>query len=407
MSRKFTQISGLSQIRRLPRLGRIRGGVKVKKKGGDKRCQHKPEEFCLYCTRPSETPHFICPPEVQKVYGEQPTELDIMIPVNDLAQAFPQAYEMYSTGRGLKCTGDGTQALRFDEESKSMIEVPCPCELLDQKKCMQRGHLSFILPKVSVGGVYSLTTTSFHSIVDINSSLDYVTALIGRFAMVPLKLKREPRETHHDGKKQIHYTCRIELEGNIDFLNALKENTTRILAGPQYILPAPEKENPAFDDGPVYPEEAIESEKANEPEGQPSPVRTPEVLPAESKVAEPEKAAPAASQAPQAGKTGTAGKKEKSKDFKFLKAMSEQKKRVGDEAYYRVLGAYGVEHADELMDRKQQVAAFQDLDKLPPMGLGCTLNPRSCPLSKFDENLKPLCFEEENKTKKCLYGEVA
>ena len=39
-------------------------GIKVKKKGGDKRCQHKPEESCMYCTRPSETPHFIVPAEV-------------------------------------------------------------------------------------------------------------------------------------------------------------------------------------------------------------------------------------------------------------------------------------------------------------------------------------------------------
>lgn len=396
MSRKFTQISGLSQIRRLPRLGRIRGGVKVKKKGGDKRCQHKPEESCLYCTRPSETPHFIVPAEVAKVYGDIPTELDIMIPVNDLSECFPQAYEMYSTGRGLKCTGDGTQALRFDEESKSMIEVPCPCELLEQKKCMQRGHLSFILPKVSVGGVYTMTTTSFHSIVDINSSLDYVTALIGRFAMVPLKLKREPRETHHDGKRQTHYTCRIELEGNIDFLNALKENTTRILAGPQYVLPAPEKENPAYDDGPVYLEEAIESETIKEtlPEGQPA-VHTPEVLPAEDPKGEPEKKAPATSQPPQteSSKGTNKPKTTAAKDFKFLKAMSEQKKRVGEDIYYKILGLHGVEHSDEIADQKEKVSTYKDLDRLPPAE--CTMNAKTCEHSVFDADCKPLCGDRK------------
>lgn len=391
--RRFTQIQGLSQIRRLPRLGRIRGGVKVKKKGGDKRCQHKPEESCVWCTRPSETNYFVCPPEVQKVYGEQPTELDIMIPVNDLSAIFPQSYEMYGSGRGLKCTGDGSQAMRYNEESKSMVEVECPCELLEQKKCMQRGHLSFILPKVSVGGIWSMTTTSFHSIVDINSSLDYVTALIGRFAMVPLKLKREPRETHHDGKKQIHYTCRIELEGNIDFLNALKENTTRILAGPQYVLPAPEKENPAYDDGPVYPEEAIEPEKVEEPE--PAPAHTPEVLPPDGAKGEEKKAAPAASQAPQAGNSkGTP--KEKTKDFKFLKAMSEQKKRVGDAAYYEALKAFGVEHADEITVQAKKVEAFRVLDKLPPTD--CTGNPRTCAHSLFYEGGEVSCGD-----KKCTF----
>jgi len=59
----------------------------------------------------------------------------------------------------------------------------------------------------------------------------------------------EARETHHDGKKQTHYTLRIEFEGNVEFLNQLRENTTRVLSGPSYSLPAPALDNPEFDEG--------------------------------------------------------------------------------------------------------------------------------------------------------------
>lgn len=258
--RRFTQIKGdkkLSEIRRLPRAGKIRGGIRVKKKKEDGRCKHPKNDICFFCTYPKETQHFIVPPEVAKIYGNEPTELDILIPVEDIGVIFPQCYEYYGSSRGLKCTGNGEEALRYNEQTKGMDSVECPCDLLIGNKCSQRAHFSFILPKVSVGEVYQLDTSSYNSIVDINSSLDYIKALVGRFSMIPLKLKREPRETFHDGMKQIHYTMKVVLEGDISFLNTLRDNTKRVLQGPQYALPAPQIENPVFDDGPTYDEDAL------------------------------------------------------------------------------------------------------------------------------------------------------
>ena len=51
----------------------------------------------------------------------------------------------------------------------------------------------------------------------------------------------------------------------------------------------------------------------------------------------------------------------KTKNFKFLKAMGEQKKRLGDEEYYKVLGKHGYEHADEIVERKKQVEIYEEL----------------------------------------------
>jgi DNA replication protein DnaC len=51
-----------------------------------------------------ETPYFVVPPEVAKVYGEKPTELKVKVPVNSLDVVFPRAYKYYGSSRGLKGT---------------------------------------------------------------------------------------------------------------------------------------------------------------------------------------------------------------------------------------------------------------------------------------------------------------
>lgn len=259
--RRVTRIKGLSESRRLPRLGKVRLGIKVKS-------ERSGNEY------PRETPYFVVPPEVARVHGEQPTRLDIMIPVEDQSIAFPQALEMYGSGRGMKCTGDGEVAYRVNEETGEIEERECPCEFLTgkQPKCSQRAHLSVLLPKVSMGGVYQIDTSSYNSIIDINSSLDYVRALVGRIAMVPLVLVREPRETHHDGKKQTHYTLRIEFAGNVDTINQLRADEKRILSGPQLTIAPPVHEAP--DTGPVDhtevepPEDGVLDVQQDEPPGQ-------------------------------------------------------------------------------------------------------------------------------------------
>jgi len=68
-------IIGLSEVRRLPRLGKIHLGVKeINAKGVE---------------YPKAVNYFVVPPEVAEVYGEKPTELDIVIPTEDPNIFFP------------------------------------------------------------------------------------------------------------------------------------------------------------------------------------------------------------------------------------------------------------------------------------------------------------------------------
>jgi len=230
----ITRIKGLSDKRRLPRLGIIRLGIKLKsKKTG--------QEY------PSETEYFVCPDEVKAIYGAEPKELDILVPLNDIDCVLPMAYKHYGSSRGLICTGDGEEAYRVNADTGEMEQRECPCELLEDGKCKQSAAFMFMLPKVSMGGIYQIRTSSFNSIIDLQSGLDFVQALIGRFAMIPLTLRRVKTETHFEGKKQNHYTMQVIFAGNIDTINQLKSDTEKILSHSQYALPALVDENPEYD----------------------------------------------------------------------------------------------------------------------------------------------------------------
>jgi len=256
---KFTRIEGLSSIRRLPRLGKIRLGVKKVNANG--------KEY------PSETDYFVCPAEVCHACGLKPKELKISFPINDPEVIFPQCYKWYGSSKGLKCRGNGVEALRLNEDTGEMEEIKCPCELLENGKCKQRASLVFNLLNVGIGGVYQIDLSSYHSIVDINSGIDYARALLNdQIAFVPFKLKRVPKETHNDGKKQIHYTLQLVLDITAKQLKERMEGTRKIFREEktQYEIEAPKEDiSPAYDskeDGAVIVEEAepVTTEDAND-----------------------------------------------------------------------------------------------------------------------------------------------
>jgi hypothetical protein len=192
-------IKGLSERRRLPRLGKIRTGVKV---------QGKKSEY------PKAVDYFVLPEDeygkkLGEVFGEKPRSLRIVFPVDDPNVIFPQWYKAYRTSIGLFCKGDGEHATQVDEQSGELVEVQCPCERLENKSCRQMGNLVFMVPEVSLAGVFQIDTSSFNSIVDLNSGIDFLRSVRGRVAMQPCILTIEPREVSPDGKKKVVYTMHI------------------------------------------------------------------------------------------------------------------------------------------------------------------------------------------------------
>jgi len=184
-------IKGLSEIRRLPRLGMIRLGEKSFSKTTGK-------------DYPKAVDYFVCPSEIKEFYGEKPKSLDIMFPVEDTEVFFPQFYKRYGATTGLLCKGDGETATVMENGQMREQEcVPGKCEWYQKKHCKRVANLQFMLPKVPGLGVYQINTTSFYSILNINSALQMIKAVAGRVCMLPLQLVLKPQEVAPDGTKKI------------------------------------------------------------------------------------------------------------------------------------------------------------------------------------------------------------
>jgi len=197
----LNRIQQLTQLRRLPRLGRIRLGERRLFRRNNRSVQ-----------TPVELGHFKFDedslrayPVIRELYGAQPRELDIVFPAEEPGLFFPQACKLYGKGGVLKCKGDGRRAARLlcdrcgemkcdcAEAARSLVERDCPCELLDRRECRFIGSLMVMLPRVSCAGIWQIDTSSAHSIVEINSGVEFVRGLCGRIAHIPLTLRRLPR----------------------------------------------------------------------------------------------------------------------------------------------------------------------------------------------------------------------
>jgi hypothetical protein len=245
-ARKFVTIPGFSDNVRIPRLGRIRLG-------------HMNHNTMSGKTNPEEDPYFLVPPEVAEVYGERPTELDIMFPVNDRAVIFPQAYEMYGSSRRLLCSGNGKEAMRWNKEALDYVSCACPCDFYG-KECGERAHLMVMLPKVkNQGGVYQIDTGSINSMLAINSTLNILAplenpdnGLLGYFAMVPMKLRRVPRDIYPNGIHRKSYPLQLSLNANDEEIQELRKRKEEILAKTRcWVVEEPEQVNPEVDPGAI------------------------------------------------------------------------------------------------------------------------------------------------------------
>jgi hypothetical protein len=201
-------IEGVSDLVRIPRLGKIHLGVKVKPTEKGK------SEY------PRATDYFVVPDEVGKIYGDKPTELQIMFPVEDPELFAQQWLRAYSLTQGLVCIGNGIEARRKldvatgaiadhetkDWEWKEMSCDPQECQEYQTKRCRRVMNLQFLLPEVPGLGVYQIDTSSFYSIVNINSMIKMLKGMLGRCSMIPLTLTLGPIDVFPPGmiKKTVH-----------------------------------------------------------------------------------------------------------------------------------------------------------------------------------------------------------
>ncbi|MDD5061765.1 MAG: hypothetical protein PHN44_05740 [Candidatus Marinimicrobia bacterium] len=243
-------IVGLSETRRLPRLGKIRMGIKVKgmtKEG---------KEF----ERPQKTDYFVCPEIVQKVYGEKPRSLDVIIPVEDEEKFAPQFYKCYSASHGLVCKGNGDMATRsidtltgdmanHNTKEVEFHDMVCPgrqCPDYGPRRCKEVMNLQFLLYKIPGLGVWQIDTSSVNSIININSCIDYIRSIFGRIAMIPLQLTIEPKEVQNpeNAKRQTVYVLNLRTDMTLLEMTANTRQFQNLIGmGKRISMPEPAAEN--------------------------------------------------------------------------------------------------------------------------------------------------------------------
>jgi hypothetical protein len=233
-------IKNLSSQRQMPRLGKIRTGVKVPNKNGSG--EH-----------PEAVDFFVLSEDIAGLFGEKPRALPIMFPVEDDTRFASQYYKCYSSFRGLVCKGDGETCTRLidtrngdfahrDTTDTERRDLPCTgrdCPMYQQKKCKEVMSLQFLLPSVPGLGVWQLDTGSYHSIVAVNSAIELIRSICGRISMIPLKLTIEPKEVAPDGRKKTVNILQIRTDITLAEIQKLGS-----LPGSQVMLPPPDEEKP-------------------------------------------------------------------------------------------------------------------------------------------------------------------
>ena len=276
--KRFTKIKGkypISSIRRLTWKGKIHLGVQLPTIERDEEGHYKldkngnpiqrRDKFGELEFHPKDVYHFVCPSEVEAMFGKNPTELDIAFPLSgldenglpDIGGIFPQAYKYYGSSRGLKCVGDGETAMKANEEGV-FEEVECPCDKFGQKDgCSKKASLFFFIPNISIGAIYVIDSGSWNTMVDIQSGIylalellkDPITGEYNSITMLPFKLRRIEKETQHEKRKDKHWPLTCELDLPIEDIKKIRMGKTLFLEQKRvYQIPErPEEINPKFD----------------------------------------------------------------------------------------------------------------------------------------------------------------
>ena len=276
--KRFTKIKGkypISSIRRLTWKGKIHLGVQLPTIERDEEGHYKldkngnpiqrRDKFGELEFHPKDVYHFVCPSEVEAMFGKNPTELDIAFPLSgldenglpDIGGIFPQAYKYYGSSRGLKCVGDGETAMKANEEGV-FEEVECPCDKFGQKDgCSKKASLFFFIPNISIGAIYVIDSGSWNTMVDIQSGIylalellkDPITGEYNSITMLPFKLRRIEKETQHEKRKDKHWPLTCELDLPIEDIKKIRMGKTLFLEQKRiYQIPEKTEEiNPKFD----------------------------------------------------------------------------------------------------------------------------------------------------------------
>lgn len=206
-----------------------------------------------------------------KSYGAQPTELNILLPFNDIDRNFDAYYEAYQAG-GLVYRSDGQRVLyEINPTNGQKIVVNGQPEKAHHAVTGMKatGRLKVIVPELGRAAFLVIHTTSVHDIGNLSGQLRALQQVNGgRLAGIPLKLRRRPVQistpTGENGKRARREKWLMSVEADAAWvqksLAAMREAALPQLTTPQVIESEyVEEDEDIFEGGvpePPTPEEA-------------------------------------------------------------------------------------------------------------------------------------------------------
>ena len=127
-------------------------------------------------------------------YGTQPTEMDVLLPFNDISENFDAWREAYVAG-GLVhcCDGERVWYEVNPATGECLVTNGEPTKKCDGSAgCKPTGRLKIIVPQLQRLAHLTVLTTSIHDIMNLHRQLEALLQISGKLAGIPLKLRRRP-----------------------------------------------------------------------------------------------------------------------------------------------------------------------------------------------------------------------
>jgi hypothetical protein len=250
-------VKGLTDRRRLPRIGKVRLGYR-----DEKGVPHALDHFCV---REDGSTSRAAAEAFLEVYESEPRELDIMFPTDEVEDWCDPWYRMFSQSWKAVCRGDGEVAeAKWDpnqdgprpegvdggtwanKHSQSWVPrtIPClaercPMQEGDRPQCRLSLNFFFLLPKVRGIGAWQLDTRSIHGVRALLDSVALIRSVTGgRIRGLPLQLRLVPREVSPPNvKKKTVHVVELSLPGFTleDLLRAARSLPEKALLAPPKI----------------------------------------------------------------------------------------------------------------------------------------------------------------------------
>ena len=150
------------------------------------------------------------------VYGDEPREINCLLPFDDISLCFDPFCEGYTAGR-MVARSDGEYFLYLTDQQGNVVvmngahvktgeKVPHKDNLWGEGtkavKCKPVGRLKVIIPELRRAAYMVVHTTSIHDVANISDQLRAISQLRnGHIVGIPLVLRRRPKEISVPGDK--------------------------------------------------------------------------------------------------------------------------------------------------------------------------------------------------------------